>query len=33
MPPGTEALVLEQSVRMEHGGDLVDEALRKAVRR
>jgi tetraacyldisaccharide 4'-kinase len=33
IPPGTEALVLEQSVRMERGGDLLDEALRKAVGR
>jgi tetraacyldisaccharide 4'-kinase len=33
IPAGTEALVLEQSVRMERGGDLLDEALRKAVGR
>jgi tetraacyldisaccharide 4'-kinase len=33
IPAGTEALVLEQSVRMERGGDLLDEALRKAVKR
>ena len=33
IPPGVDALVLEQSVWMERGGDLLDEALRKAVRR
>jgi tetraacyldisaccharide 4'-kinase len=31
IPAGTEALVLEQDVWMERGGDLLDEALRKAV--
>jgi tetraacyldisaccharide 4'-kinase len=33
IPAGPDALVLEQSVRMERGGDRLDEALRKAVRR
>jgi tetraacyldisaccharide 4'-kinase len=32
IPEGPEALVLEQTVHMECGGDLLDDALRKAVR-